>query len=469
MIVVTDLKPRSLFEDGQSDWGLGSVISSVSGGSHTWVMEELSTGIRIARRWAPQSDSGPVRRPPPSGPSRPLAAGSQLGPYRLLERLGRGAQGDVWKALRCDLSVELVAIKILKPSMAHNPARMAQFRREAERGIRLAGPSLLTIYELSSIDGYHFMAMPYVEGITLREVVRSRFACRSGAPDAEIHHLVSLDEPEYLLAMTRIMAEATRALARAHEQRIAHRDIKPANILLDCRRSDAVYLCDFGLGRDLEVATSEQMRDGAGTPMYMAPERLMRVAADEVRCDIYSMGVTIFEALTLERPFQVPDHVTLPSLPAYLSAAPPRRPRDVRPDFPEEHEAVIMKAMARDPAKRHESAAQLAEALEQIDIRWTFRRSRAARDMPHSPPNHRPHRVAGPAQAASRTARAIAESRAPRPRPTVRPDPDDLEHLSGPPSDGSSHPGRTGCASRRDPRTDRRRWRGRRPSRRRSR
>ena len=159
-------------------------------------------------------------------------------------------------------------------------------------------------------------------------------------------------DAEYLRAMTRIIAGATRALARAHEQRIAHRDIKPANILLNDRRSDRVYLCDFGLGRDLEIATTEQMRDGAGTPMYMAPERLLRVPADEVRCDIYSMGVTLFEALTLQRPIEIHDHVTLQTLPAFLATAPVRRPSDVRPWFPEELEDVILKAMDRDPARR---------------------------------------------------------------------------------------------------------------------
>ena len=413
MIVDTDSKPRSLFEDGQCDWGLGTSISSASESSQTWVIDELSTGIRIARRWTPQSDSEPVSRlPQPSTPRKPLAPGYQLGPYRLIERLGRGAQGEVWKAVRNDATAELVAIKILNPSLSHNPSRMAQFRREAERGIRLAGPSLLTIYELSTIDGYHYMAMPYVEGITMREVVRGRAARLACNPTSDTHPLVRLDDTTYFQAMTRILAEATRALARAHEQRIAHRDIKPANILLDNRRPDKVYLCDFGLGRDLEVATTEQMRDGAGTPMYMAPERLMRAKADEVRSDIYSMGATIFEALTLQRPFQVPDHVSISSLPAYLSSAPARRPCEIRPGFPKEHEAVILKAMARDPADRYENAYLLAEALEQIDIRWTFRHTRVPLHKTQPLNTFRPHCLAGSSPAPSRVARILVESRA---------------------------------------------------------
>ena len=145
---------------------------------------------------------------------------------------------------------------------------------------------------------------------------------------------MTLDEPDYLRAMTRILSRATEALARAHDQRVAHRDIKPANILLDNRRPEGVYLCDFGLGRDLEIATPQQMRDGAGTPMYMAPERLLRATADEIKCDIYSMGVTLFEALTLSRPFQVPEHVTFSALPAYLAGAQPRRPGEIQRGSP---------------------------------------------------------------------------------------------------------------------------------------
>src|SRR5262249_37257209 len=206
-----------------------------------------------------------------------------------------------------------------------------------------------------------------------------------------MHFLATLEEPDYRRAMTRILAKAARALGRVHDHRVAHRDIKPANILLDNDRSEGVYLCDFGLGRDLEVATAEQMRDGAGTPMYMAPERLLRATADEVRCDIYSMGVTLFEALTLERPFQVPGHLTSSSLPAFLVRTEPRRPGAVCPGLPPEHEAVILKAMARDATRRHESAYQLAADLDRLDVPRMPQRSRTPSDEAHRPCGRGPH------------------------------------------------------------------------------
>jgi serine/threonine-protein kinase len=295
--------------------------------------------------------------------SLPLAPGCELGPFRLVEVLGHGAQGDVWKARRLAANEELVALKVLKPSLARHPARMAQFRHEAERGLRLSGPSLLTAWELAESDGYLFMTMPYVEGTALRDVIKWRRAFLAGEDGVSRHPFVSLDESGYLFAMVGVLAEAAMALARAHERHIVHRDVKPANILLDNHWVGHVYLCDFGLGRDLEVATTEQMRDGSGTPMYMAPERLLLFAADEIKCDIYSMGVTLCEALTLERPFRVPEHLGVSGLAPFLARAEPRRPCLLDPDFPEELEAIIMRAMARDPRQRHDSARELAGDL----------------------------------------------------------------------------------------------------------
>jgi serine/threonine-protein kinase len=346
----------------------------------------------LAETFTLMKTSGPPRRgseedahrlpgEPPASPL--LRAGQSLGPYRLLEWLGRGAQGEVWKARRLEPVAELVAVKVLKPSLARDSARMAQFRREAERGIRLVGPSLLTIQELSESDGYHFMTMPFVECTSLRDVIKCRYAYLSGDDTAKPHYFVTLDETEYMIAVTCTLAAAARALAAVHDQRIVHRDIKPANILADNVRRGGVYLCDFGLGRDLDFATADQMRDGAGTPLYMAPERLLRFVAIEIKCDIYSLGVTLYEALTLEKPFRVPDHVSLAGVAPFLANAEPRRPRLVDPGFPEELEALIMKAMARNPKHRHDSAHALAEDLERFAAGWSPPRQRSAIPAPH--------------------------------------------------------------------------------------
>ncbi len=178
------------------------------------------------------------------------------------------------------------------------------------------------MYELGEADGHIFMAMPYVAGTPLHEVINCRRGYLAG-DDTEVNHaFAAMNCDEYRGGMIRLFSRVARALARVHDHSIAHRDIKPANILLDNRNVGEAYLCDFGLGRDLEIATVEQMRDGAGTPMYMAPERLLKLAADEVKGDIYSLGVTLCEALTLDRPFVVPDHLSPPAL-RPTSPAPP--------------------------------------------------------------------------------------------------------------------------------------------------
>ena len=133
-----------------------------------------------------------------------------------------------------------------------------------------------------------------------------------------------------------------------------------------------MYLCDLGLGRDLEVATIEQMRDGAGTPMYMAPERLLRAPADEILCDLYSLGVTLFETLTLDRPFAVPEGLPLACLSAHLASAAPRRPRQINPEIPAVLETVILRAMARNPRNRHRSALELASELDRFPGRGSI-------------------------------------------------------------------------------------------------
>jgi serine/threonine-protein kinase len=226
-------------------------------------------------------------------------------------------------------------------------------------------------------------------------VIRSRRAFVLGDDVEPAHPLIHADDDGYLAGMTQLLAHACRALEIVHANRIVHRDIKPANILLDRHRPLAVYLCDLGLGRDLEFATTEQMRDGAGTPMYMSPERLLRAPADEIRSDVYSMGVTLFEALTLGRPFDNPEGVPITAVSAFLARARPRAPRAVAPRIPLALEAIILKAMARSPIDRHRSAGELAVELDRF---ISSSRSAAGAERPC---NHvsRPHLPLDPSDA----------------------------------------------------------------------
>jgi serine/threonine-protein kinase len=308
--------------------------------------------------------------PQPKGQS-PGVAGLRMGRYRLIERLGRGCQGDVWRAAREDAGsgqAPEVALKLLAPNLARDPRRLAQFRREAERRARLGVPSVLPTTEYGESDGTLFMAMPLVDGCSLGEVIGWRRRDISPLPLHETtdprHPLAEAVANTYLRGVVHALARVARTVDHVHAARVVHRDIKPANILLDRHRAEGIFLCDFGLARDLDVATPEQLRDGAGSPLYMAPERLLRLLADEVLCDIYALGATLYEAVTLMPPVPIPESLPWPAWTTYLAKTEPVPPRSVRPEIPESLEAIILRAMARPPEKRYPAAAELARDLE---------------------------------------------------------------------------------------------------------
>jgi serine/threonine-protein kinase len=282
----------------------------------------------------------------------------------LIKRLGRGSQGEVWKAVRIEPPVELVALKLLTPPGRRDPARLARFRREAERGAGLAGRGMLPVHEFGEDGEVVFFAMPLVEGFTLCRVLAQRRRYRAGQPPPHLHHLAVLPEPLYLAAMARALACVARALEDAHAARVVHCDVKPTNILLSRGEPERAYLIDFGLGRDLDAMP----RAGAvgGTPLYMAPEKLSGRRVDEALCDVYALGATAFEAVALKPPRAVPDGMPRPLWASYLAEAEPPRLSTILPRLPVELGAIVARAMARDPKGRHESAGALAEDLERF-------------------------------------------------------------------------------------------------------
>ncbi len=351
-------------------------------------------GTAVTRFCAPNPDQPiPAANLSVSGDSEAestLQSGARFGHFRLIKRLGSGAQGDVWKARRCGPYLDIVALKVLSRSLAGQQNRLAQFRREADRGTRLTGPSLLPVYEFGEINGFPYMAMPFIEGITLQQVIRRRQTYLRGETVDVVHRLISMEEDYYLRTAVRVISKAARALEIVHSGHVAHRDVKPANILLDGHQTHGVYLCDLGLGRDLDIATTQQMRDGAGTPMYMAPERLLRAPANEILCDLYSLGVTLFETVTLARPFDPPSEIPLACLSARLARTEPKALTELKPDLPDELVAIILKAMSRNPRNRHQSATEMASELDQFLTYRSQRKGRICVDLPQvgTPPAH---------------------------------------------------------------------------------
>jgi serine/threonine-protein kinase len=290
----------------------------------------------------------------------------RLAHFRLIEPLGSGCQGQVWRALQVEPIVADVALKLLTPAQARVPGWRGQFHREAEWGARFASPWLLPTYEFGSSAGYLYLAMPLVSGDSLATIIARRQRRGNRVSSSGRHWLDRLEPREFVREIVAIFGRVAQAAAAAHAGRVVHRDIKPANILLDRQSADGVYLVDFGLGRDLDDPVTAPLSDSNGTPLYMAPERLLGHTGDDVLCDIYSLGVTLSEAVTLRPPFSVPETVPSADWAIYLSNTAPRPPREAVPWLSPALEELIGRATSRSPSARHASMASLAEDLERL-------------------------------------------------------------------------------------------------------
>jgi len=282
--------------------------------------------------WSSDSMESPVRD----------LTGTKLGDFEVKRLLGRGGMGQVYLATQISLN-RPVALKVLHPHYLSKPIYLSRFEAEATAVAKLNHPNIVHVYTLGYVDGVRYIAMEYVEGTNLREYINKKGAL------------------ELPLALS-IMRQAGQAIGAAGEVGLVHRDIKPENLLLT--RKGRAKVADFGLCRDLGADRLHITQPGTtmGTPLYMSPEQAQGKPLDH-RSDLYSLGVTFYHMLSGEPPFRADSAVALAL--KHVSEQPVSL-RVRRPDIPLELERLVLKLMAKRPADRYQSAAEMLADLAKI-------------------------------------------------------------------------------------------------------
>jgi len=266
----------------------------------------------------------------------------ELGDYELLEEVGRGGQGVVFRARQKSLN-RTVALKVISLGQWASKAHLKRFRLEAEAAARLEHPGIVPIHEVGERDGSCYFSMKFVEGGQLDEVARR--------------------DPMPIRRAVELIAKVSRTVHYAHEHGILHRDIKPGNILLDTKGEP--HLTDFGLARLVESESSvTQTLDVLGTPSYMAPEQAVgNNSAITGVTDVYGLGAVLYQLLTGQPPFA--GGATYETIKLLLDTE-PRPPRVLNPKIDRDLSTICLKCLEKDPKRRYASALTLAEDLE----RW---------------------------------------------------------------------------------------------------
>src|SRR5438034_3110228 len=285
------------------------------------------------------------------GDPRPAARGGRAGPaktlgnfgdYELLQEIGRGGQGVVFRARQKSLN-RTVALKVIGLGHWATETHLKRFRLEAEAAARLDHPCIVPIYEVGEREGSCYFSMKFVEGGQLDEAVRRT--------------------PMPIRQAAELMAKVARTVHYAHEHGILHRDIKPGNILLDGKGEP--HLTDFGLARLVETeSTVTRTMEVLGTPSYMAPEQAVgNNARISSATDVYGVGAVLYQLLTGQPPFA--GGTTYETIKLLLDTE-PRQPRLLNPKLDRDLSTICLKCLEKDPQRRYSSALALAEDLE----RW---------------------------------------------------------------------------------------------------
>lgn len=285
---------------------------------------------------------------------KPAAGGRKFGPYRIVREIGRGAQGAVFEAIDSRLD-RRVALKILPAHKSLSASASRRFAREAELASRLEHPALCSVYERGRVGKNTFLAMRLVRGQTLAAAIATQKSGR-GDPGA-----LQMGESPGLGDLLAYFEGVARALHAAHAAQLVHRDVKPANLMIDEHGGPVVL--DFGLARDLEDQGLTVTGEVIGTPAYLSPEQLASGGKIDSSTDVYGLGVTLYEALCLERPFEA---ATQHALYQEILAGSAKPLRERNPAIPRDLEVVVATAMAADANHRYQSAEALADDLARV-------------------------------------------------------------------------------------------------------
>src|SRR5262245_10597822 len=323
-----------IFSDAPEGLCTGCALESALG-----MFPDISPGADYSSVDRPQTNDAQAEPHANTSPRFPKFLG-EVGDYELLQEVGRGGQGVVFRSRQKSLN-RIVALKVIGLGQWATPAHLKRFRLEAEAAASLDHPCIVPIYEIGERDGQCYFSMKFVEGGQLDEVVKQT--------PISIHQAVEL------------VAKVARTVHYAHEHGILHRDIKPGNILLD--KNGEPHLTDFGLARLVESeSTVTRTVEVLGTPSYMAP---CQASGEHTKLskatDVYGLGAVLYQLLTGHPPFA--GGTTYETIKLVLEAE-PRKPRLLNPKVDRELSTICLKCLEKDPQRRYLSALALAEDLE---------------------------------------------------------------------------------------------------------
>jgi ABC-type phosphate/phosphonate transport system substrate-binding protein len=294
--------------------------------------------------------------PPSNGLPWEIDREPALPDYEILERIGRGGMGFVYRARQRSLD-RTVALKLIGGGELASPAALARFRREAETAAKLDHPNIVPIYEVGEHETNPFLVMRFIEGASLAERL-GEFALRNGSGRAG------------QCEIARLIAMVARAVHYAHDRGVLHRDLKPSNIILDQHGNP--HLTDFGIAKSIGQETDlTQTSELVGTPCYMAPEQAEGGALSP-RSDVYSLGIILYELLTGRKPFE--GEKPMETLRRVIEEE-PTHPNTINPAIDRDLTTICLKCLDKNPARRYSSGLALAEDLE----RWQRREPILAR------------------------------------------------------------------------------------------